>query len=148
MGPSYTLPEPKCIKLAFSSSSKTSPSSSETSSLSLRTLPKDILLVIFVRLDVISITAVEITCKYFKSIWESVLEPEMDMDFIPQVNTVDLQYLCRFRYLSKCISQDLKLQSLSEFKLVVPEGKTESSLEYPMKALLVQDRNLGNDELQ
>jgi hypothetical protein len=176
MGQSYTLPERVkqsiiWIKLAFSpleispllgiqllletslSSLETSPllispSSLEISSLSLRTLSKDILLIIFKRLDVRSVTALEITCKYFKSIWESVPGPYMYMDFIPQVKFVDFQFLRRFRYLSKCISQDMKLRSLSEFNLVVSEGKTESSIEYFTKALLVQDKNLEDDELK
>jgi hypothetical protein len=105
---------------------KTSLSSSETSSLSLRTLPKDIILIIFVRLDVISIIAVEITCKYFKSMWESVPKPEVDMDVIVLKDVaIDWQLLRGFEYSLKYISQGLKLQSLSEFKLVVSEGKTE-----------------------
>jgi hypothetical protein len=40
------------------------------------------------------------------------------------------------------------LQSLSEFELVVPEGKPVSCLEYPMKVLFVHDKNLGNEELK
>jgi hypothetical protein len=163
MRQSYTLQKQEWIKLTFSSSLKTSPSSlktspsslktspssSKTSSLLLRTLPRDILLIIFVRLDVISITAVEITCKYFKSMWESVPKPEVDIDVIVLKDiAVDWKLLRGFEYSLKYISQDLKLRFLLEFKLVVLEGKTESSLEYPTKALLIQDKNLGNDELQ
>jgi hypothetical protein len=166
MGQSYTLPERVkrriiWIKLTFSSSLKTSslletpllletsPSSSGTFSLLLRTLPKDILLIIFRMLDMISMTEVEITCKYFKLIWESVPEPGMYMyPIVPKNVVVGWQWLYGFRYALKYIFQDLKLQSLSEFELVVPEGKAESSPEYSTKALLVPNKNLGNDELQ
>jgi hypothetical protein len=163
MGQSYTLQEREWIKLTFSSllktspsslktslsSLETSPSSSKTSSLSLGTLPKDIVLIIFVRLDVISITAVEITCKYFKSIWESVPKPRMYIQpIVPKNDAVDWKSLPSFRDSFEYISQDLKLRSLSKFKPVVPEGKNESSLEYPTKALLIQVKNLGNNELQ
>jgi hypothetical protein len=133
------------------SSSETLPSSLETLSLSLRTLPKDILLIIFGELDMRSMTEVIITCKYFKSIWEFVPKPRVCIyPIVLKNDVVDWQLLRGFEYSLKYISRDLKLRSLSEFKLVVvSEGKTESSLEYPMKAaLLVQDDNLEKDELQ
>jgi hypothetical protein len=67
---------------------------------------------------------------------------------VPEDVVIGWQLLHSFRHPFEYISQDLKLQSLSKFKPVVSEGKTESSLEYPTKALLVQDENITDDELQ
>jgi hypothetical protein len=107
------------------------------------------LLIIFGELDVVSIIEVKITCKYFKLIWESVPEPDMYMyPIVPKNVVIDWQLLRGSTYPLKCIFQDLKLQSLSKFKLIVPEGKAESFPEYSMKALLVQNKSLENDELK
>jgi hypothetical protein len=129
----------------------TSPSSSETSSLSLETFPEYILSVIFRKLDVISMTAVEVTCKYFRSILESV--PKLCMYIytivMREFAVVEWELLDSFGYSLEYIFQDQKLQFLSKFKKVVPEGETQSSTpQYPMKALLVRDDNLGKVELQ
>jgi hypothetical protein len=130
-------------------------SSSLKTSLSLGTLHQDIILCIFRRLNMCHIVAMVMVCRYFKSIWESVPEPDVTIYpivpqyvILPECVDVDWQLLHGFEYPLKYIFQCLKLQSLSEFKLVVPEGKTGSSLKYPTKALLVHHINLGDNESQ
>jgi hypothetical protein len=121
--------------------------SSETFPLSLGTLHKDILVCIFKNLNRKSIIAVIRTCKYFQSIWESVLEPDMCICYIgPGDADVSDQLLGDFEYPLKYILSDLKLGSWVKFKPVIQGIKNSRC---SMKALFwVQENDVKDDTLQ
>jgi hypothetical protein len=122
----------------------------KTPSPSLGTLRENIILCIFRRLDMCHIIAMVMTCKYFKSIWDSVSELDMCIYVIvPKDIIVGWKFFRHSKYPLKYILRGLNLGPWLKFKPVVQGSKIEISSGYSTKALFwVQEGCIGNNTLE
>jgi hypothetical protein len=115
---------------------------------SLRALSNDILLNIFLMLDVWSIGAVLKTCKHFKLIiYGSNIKIFITINYIASwINVLDTERVRDLMYLLEFKFRNLGLPFSLEFKPVDPKRKTESSSGYSVNVLLWVEQHRVTDE--